>query len=121
MEKKGIRIMLAGGGTGGHLFPAIALAEEFMERSPMNEMLFIGTEKGLEARLLPRLGFPLRTITVEGGEGQRARKDAGESAQDPPGGSHNPFRFCANSAPISLWAWGGTHRVPRYWRLIVWA
>lgn len=70
MEKKGIRIMLAGGGTGGHLFPAIALAEEFMERSPMNEVLFIGTEKGLEARLLPRLGFPLRTITVEGIKGR---------------------------------------------------
>jgi len=70
MEKKGIRIMLAGGGTGGHLFPAIALAEEFMERSPMNEVVFIGTERGLEARLLPRLGFPLRTITVEGVKGR---------------------------------------------------
>ncbi len=67
MEKKGIRIMLAGGGTGGHLFPAIALAEEFMGRSPMNEVLFIGTQRGLEARLLPRrLDFSLRTITVEG-------------------------------------------------------
>ncbi len=70
MEKREIRIILAGGGTGGHLFPAIALAEEFMGRSPMHKVLFIGTERGLEARLLPRLGFALRTITVEGVKGR---------------------------------------------------
>ncbi|MDO9515722.1 MAG: undecaprenyldiphospho-muramoylpentapeptide beta-N-acetylglucosaminyltransferase [Syntrophales bacterium] len=70
MEKRGIRIIIAGGGTGGHLFPAVAIAEEFLERSQMSDVLFIGTERGLEARLLPGLGFALRTITVEGVKGR---------------------------------------------------
>jgi len=64
--------MIAGGGTGGHLFPAVAIAEEFLERLPMSDVLFIGTERGLEARLLPGLGFALRTITVEGIKGRGA-------------------------------------------------
>jgi len=70
MEKRGIRIVIAGGGTGGHLFPAVALAEEFLKRSEMNNVLFIGTERGLEASLLAGLGFALRTITVEGVKGR---------------------------------------------------
>ncbi len=70
MEKRGVRIIIAGGGTGGHLFPAVAIAEEFLERSQMSDVLFIGTERGLEARLLPGLGFALRTITVEGMKGR---------------------------------------------------
>jgi len=70
MEKRGVRIIIAGGGTGGHLFPAVAIAEEFLERSRMNDLLFIGTRRGLEARLLPGLGFALRTIIVEGVKGK---------------------------------------------------
>lgn len=70
MEKRGVRIVIAGGGTGGHLFPAVAIAEEFLGRPEMNDVLFIGTERGLEARLLPGLGFALRTITVEGVKGR---------------------------------------------------
>ncbi len=65
--------MIAGGGTGGHLFPAVAIAEEFLGRSEMNEVLFIGTQRGLEARLLPGLGFVLRTITVQGMKGLGVR------------------------------------------------
>lgn len=65
--------MIAGGGTGGHLFPAVAIAEEFLGRSEMNEVLFIGTQRGLEARLLPSLGFVLRTITVQGMKGKGVR------------------------------------------------
>ena len=70
MKKRGVRVIIAGGGTGGHLFPAVAIAEEFLERSQMSDVLFIGTERGLEARLLPSLGFTLRTITVAGLKGR---------------------------------------------------
>lgn len=66
-------MVIAGGGTGGHLFPAVAIAEEFLERSSMNTVLFIGTDRGLEARLLPGLGFALRTITIEGVKGRGMR------------------------------------------------
>jgi UDP-N-acetylglucosamine--N-acetylmuramyl-(pentapeptide) pyrophosphoryl-undecaprenol N-acetylglucosamine transferase len=58
-----MRCVIAGGGTGGHLFPGMAIAEAFLEKEMGNEVLFIGTEKGIEARALTGR-FPLRTIHV---------------------------------------------------------
>lgn len=57
-----MRFVIAGGGTGGHLFPGIAIAEAFIEREMENEVLFIGTERGIEVRVLAGGKFPLRTI-----------------------------------------------------------
>jgi UDP-N-acetylglucosamine--N-acetylmuramyl-(pentapeptide) pyrophosphoryl-undecaprenol N-acetylglucosamine transferase len=57
-----MRFIIAGGGTGGHLFPGIAIAEAFLERERKNEGLFIGTERGIEARVLAGGKFPLKTI-----------------------------------------------------------
>ncbi|HPD56844.1 MAG TPA: undecaprenyldiphospho-muramoylpentapeptide beta-N-acetylglucosaminyltransferase [Smithellaceae bacterium] len=65
-----MRVIIAGGGTGGHLFPGIALAEEFLKRSGEAKILFIGTQRGMEAKLLPQLGFELKTIDVEGIKGR---------------------------------------------------
>ena len=64
-----MRLLLAGGGTGGHLFPAIALADQLKQEEPQSEVLFIGTEKGLEARMLPELGWTLETIEMSGWAG----------------------------------------------------
>jgi UDP-N-acetylglucosamine--N-acetylmuramyl-(pentapeptide) pyrophosphoryl-undecaprenol N-acetylglucosamine transferase len=64
-----MRLLLAGGGTGGHLFPAVALAEQLRQEEPESEVLFVGTERGLEFRLLPELGWPLRTIPMSGWAG----------------------------------------------------
>jgi UDP-N-acetylglucosamine--N-acetylmuramyl-(pentapeptide) pyrophosphoryl-undecaprenol N-acetylglucosamine transferase len=61
-----MRVMIAGGGTGGHVYPGIALAREFQRQTIGTEILFVGTEKGLEARVLPREGFQLGTIRVRG-------------------------------------------------------
>jgi len=61
-----LRIILAGGGTGGHLFPGVAIAEEFLKREPANRVLFIGTERGLERRVLGKMGYDLRTIDIVG-------------------------------------------------------
>ena len=58
------RIMVVGGGTGGHLFPGIAVVEELRRRNPQVEVLFVGTARGIEARVLPRLGEQLSTIDV---------------------------------------------------------
>jgi len=64
-----MKLLLAGGGTGGHLFPAIALAEQLKYEDPQSEILFVGTEKGLEARMLPELGWPLEIIDMSGWAG----------------------------------------------------
>ena len=69
-EKKSLRIAMAGGGTGGHLFPGIAIAQEFMRRDLQNEIIFISTGNPLERRILSKLSFALERITVEGMKGR---------------------------------------------------
>ncbi len=58
------RIIVAGGGTGGHLFPGIAVIEELRRRLPGVEVLFVGTERGIEHRLLPKMGEQLALLDV---------------------------------------------------------
>ena len=65
-----MRIAIAGGGTGGHLFPGIAVAEEFIKRDPESRVIFIGTQRGIEHRLLGKLGYELKLIDVEGLKGR---------------------------------------------------
>jgi UDP-N-acetylglucosamine--N-acetylmuramyl-(pentapeptide) pyrophosphoryl-undecaprenol N-acetylglucosamine transferase len=64
-----VRVLIAGGGTGGHLYPGIALAREIKRRSPDAAITFVGTATGVEARVVPREGFPLRLIRVAGLKG----------------------------------------------------
>jgi UDP-N-acetylglucosamine--N-acetylmuramyl-(pentapeptide) pyrophosphoryl-undecaprenol N-acetylglucosamine transferase len=61
-----MRVVIAGGGTGGHLFPGVALAREFQRQRPDVQIIFIGTARGLEARIIPREGFELRFVPVGG-------------------------------------------------------
>ncbi len=61
-NKRGMRILIAGGGTGGHLFPGIALAQELVSRGQNHRILFVGTSKGLEVRHVPQAGFELKLI-----------------------------------------------------------
>lgn len=65
-----MKLIIAGGGTGGHLFPGIAVAEEFVSRDPANQVLFVGTERGIEARAVPAAGFPLELISAAGIRGK---------------------------------------------------
>jgi UDP-N-acetylglucosamine--N-acetylmuramyl-(pentapeptide) pyrophosphoryl-undecaprenol N-acetylglucosamine transferase len=60
------RLLIAGGGTGGHLFPGVALAEELRAREPDAQIKFVGTARGIEARVLPDLGWDLELIEVSG-------------------------------------------------------
>ena len=66
MEKRNPRILVACGGTSGHINPALAIAEEIRRRRPGTEFLFVGTKNHLEAELVPRAGFPIRFIEVSG-------------------------------------------------------
>ena len=58
------RALIAGGKTGGHLYPGIAVAEEILARNPSAAVTFVGTQDGIESRILPKLGYTLETITV---------------------------------------------------------
>lgn len=58
-----LRVLIAGGGTGGHIIPALAVARQLVARHSA-EVLFVGTERGLETRLVPEAGFPLRLVHV---------------------------------------------------------
>jgi UDP-N-acetylglucosamine--N-acetylmuramyl-(pentapeptide) pyrophosphoryl-undecaprenol N-acetylglucosamine transferase len=60
------RLLIAGGGTGGHLFPGVAIAEELRARDPDAVIKFVGTRRGIEARVLPDLGWDLELIEVSG-------------------------------------------------------
>ena len=59
-----ISVIIAGGGTGGHIYPGIAIAQEFKRRNAETQILFVGTARGLETKIVPREGFELHLIEV---------------------------------------------------------
>jgi len=61
-----VKVLIAAGGTGGHIYPGIAVAKEIMRRDETNEVLFVGTAKGLETRIVPESGFQLSLIHSAG-------------------------------------------------------
>jgi len=61
-----MRVIIAGGGTGGHLFPGLAIAEELKSRDKKTEVIFVGTEYGIEAKVVPREGYPIKFLRAEG-------------------------------------------------------
>ncbi|MBU1983093.1 undecaprenyldiphospho-muramoylpentapeptide beta-N-acetylglucosaminyltransferase [bacterium] len=61
-----LRIVIAGGGTGGHVFPALAIGEALRKKTPQVHLIYIGTRRGLEADVIPRAGGELRTLWISG-------------------------------------------------------
>ena len=61
-----MRLLISGGGTGGHIYPALALIEAIKQKEPDSEILYVGTHKGLESRIVPSAGVPLKTIKIQG-------------------------------------------------------
>jgi UDP-N-acetylglucosamine--N-acetylmuramyl-(pentapeptide) pyrophosphoryl-undecaprenol N-acetylglucosamine transferase len=68
-----VRLVIAGGGTGGHLFPGVAVAEALKELDPSAEILFVGTARGIEVRAVPKAGFALELIEIAGLKGTGLR------------------------------------------------
>jgi UDP-N-acetylglucosamine--N-acetylmuramyl-(pentapeptide) pyrophosphoryl-undecaprenol N-acetylglucosamine transferase len=66
MQKNRFKFLFAGGGTGGHLFPAIAVAEKIRSILPDSDILFVGTKTRIEGRVVPKLGFKFKSIWIKG-------------------------------------------------------
>jgi UDP-N-acetylglucosamine--N-acetylmuramyl-(pentapeptide) pyrophosphoryl-undecaprenol N-acetylglucosamine transferase len=65
-----VKLLIAGGGTGGHVFPALAIAREWLSRGTAREVVLVGTQRGIEMKLVPQAGLPLETLRVAGLKGK---------------------------------------------------
>jgi UDP-N-acetylglucosamine--N-acetylmuramyl-(pentapeptide) pyrophosphoryl-undecaprenol N-acetylglucosamine transferase len=118
MGETGVRtLMIAGGGTGGHIYPAIAIAREFQARDVSRRVVFVGTQYGLEKTIVPKAGFPLEFISVGGLKGKGPLDLAKNLLRLPVGffqawrvvGRHRPSVVLGvggySSGPVLLAAW----------------
>ena len=83
-------LLIAGGGTGGHVFPALAVAQEWLRRKPQpaaegRRVVFVGTERGIETKLVPQAGYPLELIRAAGLKGIGGMKLLRNAAMLPAG------------------------------------
>ncbi|MHC5226995.1 undecaprenyldiphospho-muramoylpentapeptide beta-N-acetylglucosaminyltransferase [Enterococcus sp. LJL99] len=61
-----MKIMITGGGTGGHIYPALAFVKRVQELAPETEFMYVGTENGLESQIVPKYHIPFETIKIQG-------------------------------------------------------
>ncbi len=66
MKQKPLKILISGGGTGGHIFPAIAIADALKEKAPNTEFLFIGAKGRMEMEKIPAAGYPIKGLWISG-------------------------------------------------------
>jgi UDP-N-acetylglucosamine--N-acetylmuramyl-(pentapeptide) pyrophosphoryl-undecaprenol N-acetylglucosamine transferase len=100
------RVILAGGGTGGHLFPGIAVYEELKRREPELETLFVGTARGLETKVVPQLGERLECLAVQPLKG-RAPKQLAQSLWALPQAGLEAARLIRSFRPSLVLGMGG--------------
>ncbi len=93
-----LKIVMTGGGTGGHLFPAIAIAEAFLEKNPLNDILFVSTGKPFEKTTLSSHGFRLECIPSEGIKG-RSLSDKLQALKKIPKGVIESYRILRRFQP----------------------
>jgi UDP-N-acetylglucosamine--N-acetylmuramyl-(pentapeptide) pyrophosphoryl-undecaprenol N-acetylglucosamine transferase len=82
-KERSRKLLIAGGGTGGHVFPALAVGLEWLSRGEDRQVVFAGTQRGIEARLVPQAGYPLETIRSAGLKGIGGMKLVRNLAQLP--------------------------------------
>jgi UDP-N-acetylglucosamine--N-acetylmuramyl-(pentapeptide) pyrophosphoryl-undecaprenol N-acetylglucosamine transferase len=75
-QQEGLRILLTGGGTAGHVMPALAVAKAILTQDPQADLLYVGTADGLESELVRREGIPFAAIRVSAISGRRGRQAA---------------------------------------------
>ncbi len=101
-----LRVVIAGGGTGGHLYPGIAVARELLARRPGSTVTFAGTEKGIEFRVVPREGFELDTIRSGGLKG-KSIADLARGASLVPLGMRDAWSIVSRRQPDLVIGVGG--------------
>jgi UDP-N-acetylglucosamine--N-acetylmuramyl-(pentapeptide) pyrophosphoryl-undecaprenol N-acetylglucosamine transferase len=101
-----LRVVIAGGGTGGHLYPGIAVARELLARQPDAQISFAGTAKGIEARVVPREGFGLDLIRSGGLKG-KSIADRARGAWLLPLGLADGWRIVSRRTPDLVIGVGG--------------
>ena len=102
----GIRVVIAGGGTGGHLYPGIAVARELLARRSDAQVSFAGTARGIESRVVPREGFPLDLIRSGGLKG-KSLADLARGASLLPLGLIDAWRIVSARRPDVVIGVGG--------------
>jgi UDP-N-acetylglucosamine--N-acetylmuramyl-(pentapeptide) pyrophosphoryl-undecaprenol N-acetylglucosamine transferase len=106
MASESLRIVIAGGGTGGHLYPGIAVARELLARRPDSVITFAGTARGIEGRVVPREGFALDLIHSGGLKG-KSIADRARGALLVPVGLVDAWRIVSRRRPHLVIGVGG--------------
>lgn len=101
-----MKLLIAGGGTGGHVFPAIAIAREWLSRGSDREVVLVGTTRGIEMKLVPQAGLPLETLRAGGLKGKGGVTLAKNLFKLAPG-MVDAFRILRKHKPVAAFGVGG--------------
>jgi UDP-N-acetylglucosamine--N-acetylmuramyl-(pentapeptide) pyrophosphoryl-undecaprenol N-acetylglucosamine transferase len=101
-----MKLLIAGGGTGGHVFPALAIAGEWMSRGKERDVVLVGTQRGIEMKLVPQAGLPLETLRVAGLKGKGGTTLLKNLTMLGPGLA-DAFRVLRKHKPIAAFGVGG--------------
>ena len=107
-----MRVIISGGGTGGHLYPGLAIARGLQRQFPEAEILFVGTPRGLEARVVPEEGFPFVPVEVKGWTDRRLSWSTLKSGFAFAKGLREAARIIKNFSPRVVIGTGGYVCVP---------
>jgi UDP-N-acetylglucosamine--N-acetylmuramyl-(pentapeptide) pyrophosphoryl-undecaprenol N-acetylglucosamine transferase len=101
-----MKLLIAGGGTGGHVFPAIAIAREWVSRGIEREVVLVGTQRGIEMKLVPQAGLPLETLRAAGLKGKGGLMLVRNFAKLAPG-MFDAFAILRKHKPVAAFGVGG--------------
>ena len=101
-----MKLLIAGGGTGGHVFPAIAIAREWLSRGSEREVVLVGTQRGIEMKLVPQAGLPLETLRAAGLKGKGGLTLAKNLSMLAPG-LLDAFSILRKHQPVAAFGVGG--------------
>lgn len=109
-----MRVILTGGGTGGHIYPAIAIGQAIQKAWPNTEFLYVGTKKGLENKIVPVAGYKLITLDIMGWE-RKISLQAVKAGWKAMRGLHQATRIIKDFKPHLVIGTGGYVCLPVVW------